>query len=122
MYIPEPPLEVQSLCYTASLTLFVLHFSNAVHIHPAIPLLACPTLHVLHLGWVRAYCAYLVRRLKKRQAVIEQMLLELKARAAEAAVLVEVKKVIMMVAVEVFVEGMERKRREGEGAETPNVD
>jgi hypothetical protein len=117
MYIPEPRFQFRSLCYTASLAIFTLHFSNLVHIHPAIPLLAWPTLHFVYLGWLRAYCRHLIRELQKRQAVIEQLTLEARVRTAEEAVLVEVRQVITTAAVEVLEEEVIGRTQRGEGAE-----
>jgi hypothetical protein len=116
MYIPEPRFQFRSLCYTTSLAIFTLHFSNLVHIHPAIPLLAWPTLHFVYLGWLRAYCRHLIRELEKRQAVIEQLTLEARVRAAEDAVLVEVREVTMTAVVEVLEEEGNGRTQRGEGA------
>jgi hypothetical protein len=72
MYIPEPPLQFGSLCYTASSTIFALHFGNIVRIHPAIPLLAWWALDLFYIGWLKAYTAYLTRELEQRLAEIAQ--------------------------------------------------
>jgi hypothetical protein len=124
MYVPKPHFQFRRLCYTTSLAIFTLHFSNLVQIHPAIPLLAWPTLHFVYLGWLRAYCRHLRRGLKKKQAVIEQLTLEARVRAVEDAVLAEVRQVITTAAVEVLEERI-GGRRDGEGAgagEMANVD